>query len=130
MRAFIAQEIGQILSVSYEHRSKPMGFDSKNQFLNQVISVETNLDPVELLKKTQLIERRMGRKTKSIDGIYSDRIADIDIILYGAYRLHTTDLTIPHPHYLSRPFVYAPLLSIAPEIRHCGKGKRVKLIIR
>ena len=58
----------------------------------------------------------MGRTHKSTNGIYCDRIIDIDILLYDDIQLQTTELTIPHPLMHLRDFVMTPLKEIAPEI--------------
>jgi 2-amino-4-hydroxy-6-hydroxymethyldihydropteridine diphosphokinase len=53
---------------------------------------------------------------KTIDGNYSDRIIDIDILLYEDLTIVSEELTIPHPYILMRDFVYLPLEEIAPEV--------------
>ena len=58
----------------------------------------------------------MGRTHKSINGNYTDRIIDIDILLYDDIIIDTPELTIPHPLILQREFVYRPLLEIAPQL--------------
>ena len=68
--------------------------------------------PFELLRATQQIERESGRKKKTVDGNYSDRILDIDILLYDDLRLETPDLKIPHPLMEQREFVMVPLKDI------------------
>jgi 2-amino-4-hydroxy-6-hydroxymethyldihydropteridine diphosphokinase len=71
---------------------------------------------MEILSMTQEIERELGRTKKSVGGIYSDRIIDIDILLYDDLRIHTPELTIPHPLMWKRDFVMIPLHEIAPQI--------------
>ena len=65
-----------------------------------------------LLEATQRIERELGRKEKSINGVYHDRLIDIDILYYDNLRLATPRLTIPHPHIHEREFVMKPLRQI------------------
>ena len=72
---------GCVLAVSSFIETKPVGFSSENYFLNAVLLVDTVLTPLVLLENTQQIERDLGRLNKS-DGGYSDRIIDIDILLY------------------------------------------------
>jgi 2-amino-4-hydroxy-6-hydroxymethyldihydropteridine diphosphokinase len=62
----------------------------------------------------------MGRTHKSVNGVYSDRIIDIDILIYDDLVINETDLTIPHPLIWQRRFVYEPLLEVAP---HFEKNK-------
>lgn len=113
----ISKQAGHLLACSSYIETAPWGFQSANHFLNAVVSIDTHHTPHELLKITQSIEREMGRTHKTVDGNYSDRIIDIDILLYGEEVIHTPDLTIPHPLILQRDFVYGPLFEIAPETR-------------
>ena len=80
------------------------------------VKVKTRLKPLEALKATQEIERRMGRGEKSVNGEYHDRPIDIDILLYDDLVMNTPQLTIPHPHMYEREFVMKPLAQIAPEL--------------
>ena len=108
----INKRIGRVVSLSAFYATEPWGFESENSFLNAVCSVETSLLPFELLRATQQIERESGRKKKTVDGNYSDRILDIDILLYDDLRLETPDLKIPHPLMEQREFVMVPLKEI------------------
>jgi 2-amino-4-hydroxy-6-hydroxymethyldihydropteridine diphosphokinase len=110
----IAERIGVLSAVSSIYESEPWGFDSDNSFLNQVIKVETNLEPLELLAITQEIEKKIGR-TEKTNHSYQDRIIDIDIILYNDLIYESERLTLPHPLYKERDFVMKPLMEIAPK---------------
>jgi 2-amino-4-hydroxy-6-hydroxymethyldihydropteridine diphosphokinase len=57
----------------------------------------------------------MGRTHKTVNSNYTDRVIDIDILLYGEESIQTPDLIIPHPLIMQRDFVYRPLFEIAPE---------------
>jgi 2-amino-4-hydroxy-6-hydroxymethyldihydropteridine diphosphokinase len=118
---------GSVLSVSRHYVSAPWGFESKNEFLNAVVLVETNLPPFELLAKTQEIERNMGRSTKTTSG-YEDRTIDIDILLYDKLIIDQPTLKIPHPLILKRDFVRIPLLEIAPELVDPVSNKKFRLL--
>lgn len=114
----IEEQVGTITSQSALYASAPWGFDSENTFLNNAISVETSLTPEELLSTTQRIEHILGRTHKSVDGQYSDRLIDIDILLYDDVVMHTPSLTLPHPLMHRRLFVLEPLSEIAPTMIH------------
>jgi 2-amino-4-hydroxy-6-hydroxymethyldihydropteridine diphosphokinase len=73
------------------------------------------LSPIDVLHTTQEIERELGRLKKSINRIYSDRVIDIDILLYDDLHIDTPELTIPHPLMWQRDFVMIPLREIAPD---------------
>ena len=108
----IAKKVGKVIAQSSVIETEPWGFVSENTFLNMVIKVETSLSPLEVLKKTQKIERLMGR-TEKTHNAYQDRIIDIDIILYEDIILDTPELKLPHPLFHQRDFVLKPLCEIA-----------------
>jgi 2-amino-4-hydroxy-6-hydroxymethyldihydropteridine diphosphokinase len=111
----IRKRVGEVTSLSAFHASEPWGFKSENLFLNAVCCVSTNLSPIDVLHTTQEIERELGRLKKSINRIYSDRVIDIDILLYDDLHIDTPELTIPHPLMWQRDFVMIPLREIAPD---------------
>jgi 2-amino-4-hydroxy-6-hydroxymethyldihydropteridine diphosphokinase len=92
--------------------TEPWGFESEHTFVNAAILCETEQSPRQVLCATQKIEREMGRKHKSVDGHYADRVIDIDILLYDDLRVDEPDLQIPHPLMLKRDFVMIPLREI------------------
>lgn len=110
--AEIEKLIGAIVRQSALYESEPWGFESDNSFTNSVICCETTLSPREVLKKTQFIERLLGRTQKSVDGHYHDRTIDIDILLYDDLTVNEPDLKIPHPLMRQRDFVMKPLSEI------------------
>ena len=64
------------------------------------------------MKITQDIEKDMGRVHKTTNGKYTDRIIDIDILLYDNLQIDEPDLKIPHPLMEEREFVMIPLREI------------------
>lgn len=116
--AEINKRVGEIASLSACYVTEPWGFNSTNTFLNAVCRVDTAFSPMEVLHITQAIEKDLGRLKKSAGGQYSDRLIDIDILLYNDLVLDTPVLTIPHPLMHKRLFVLEPLAEIAPELLH------------
>lgn len=116
--AALTAEVGLLVKCSAFYETKPEGFQSSHAFLNAVAHFETTHSAPRILQITQAIERRMGRTTKSQDGIYHDRPIDIDILALGDTICHTQDLTLPHPHIAERRFVLEPLTEILPTWRH------------
>lgn len=112
----IAREVGTVVAASDVIETEPWGFDSGNAFLNMVAKVETELEPIDALHVTQDIEKRLGRSEKSVNGVYHDRIIDIDLLMYDNLIMNTPQLTLPHPLMRQRPFVMEPLSQIAPEL--------------
>lgn len=105
----IEKRIGHVECQSAFVETEPWGFESDNTFVNAVVRVDTALSPMDLLKETQAIEREMGRTHKTVDGKYSDRIIDIDILLYGDAEINLPELVVPHPMMYERDFVMKPL---------------------
>ena len=108
----IAEQIGDVVLQSALYETEPWGFNSKNLFINGAIACQTALSPLEVLQKTQEIEKQLGRTHKTKNGEYEDRVIDIDILLYDDLHLTHSQVVIPHPHIANRPFVYQPLCDI------------------
>lgn len=115
----IGQQIGTVTRCSSFFYSEPWGFESTHPFCNLCCAVETAMQPREVLAATQQIERKLGRNHKSVNGKYSDRTIDIDIIrafddAQKEIEISSSLLTIPHPHWKERDFVVIPLQEIMP----------------
>lgn len=110
------ERVGEQLACSSVHRSAPMGFESENEFANIVAVYDTPYSPEEVLLITQQIEREMGRTQKSVNGVYHDRIIDIDllqaILNSKAIIQNSSTLTLPHPRMQERDFVMIPLREV------------------
>lgn len=110
------ERVGELLACSSVHRSAPMGFESENEFANIVAVYDTPYSPEEVLLITQQIEREMGRTQKSVNGVYHDRIIDIDllqaILNSKAIIQNSSTLTLPHPRMQERDFVMIPLREV------------------
>ncbi|MAH27015.1 MAG: 2-amino-4-hydroxy-6-hydroxymethyldihydropteridine diphosphokinase [Opitutae bacterium] len=105
----------QIISRSRIYRSAPYGFVDQPSFINAAIRIETNLPPLDLLKKLQETEKNLGKKVIRKNG---PRVIDLDLLLYDELSLENDDLVIPHPRILDRDFVLLPLLDLNPELSH------------
>lgn len=114
----IQKQIGKVISQSAFYSTPPWGFTSNNTFLNAAILVNSSFSPFEILENLKRIEYKMGRIHKSENGVYSDRVIDIDLLLYDDLILDTPTLKLPHPLLHQRKFVMEPLVEIAPEIIH------------
>lgn len=82
-------------------------------FLNAVVSVQTNAAPLELLAICKAIEVDLGREPGAPR--HGPRVVDLDVLALGEEVVSDQRLTLPHPEILSRRFVLEPLLELAPE---------------
>lgn len=112
------ERVGEQLACSSVYKSAPQGFVSDNEFANIVAVYETEYSPEEVLLLTQQIEREMGRTRKSVNGVYHDRVIDIDLLqargneANEAIRRSGERLTLPHPCMQERDFVMIPLREV------------------
>ena len=109
------ERVGECIACSSVYRSAPQGFVSENEFANIVAVCQTIHSPEEVLLITQQIEREMGRTEKSVNGVYHDRVIDIDLLQARgdeAIRRSGERLTLPHPRMQERDFVMIPLREV------------------
>lgn len=124
----IEEQIGNIVSLSAFYVTPPWGYISDNDFLNAAVCVNTDFTPLEVLQRSKIIEKQLGRASKSHDGVYNDRLIDIDILLYDNVICSEQDLILPHPLMEKRRFVMEPLAEIAPDVLHPVLKKTMKEI--
>ena len=96
------------------------GMATNGNFLNQVVCIQTDLEPSSLLELIQVIEVDLGRTREQHWG---DRTIDIDILYFGAEVWDTPTLSIPHPYLAQRRFVLQPLAEILPGKIHPVLGR-------
>jgi len=126
-RLLIAESIGSIESVSSIYETAPWGFDSQNVFLNQCITLWSEVDPCRILDSIHLIEAKLGRQGRSPE--YIDRLIDIDILFYGDMVLSYPDLYIPHKKIQDRRFSLVPLAEILPDFEHPILRKKISTLL-
>lgn len=115
-RQKIALQAGPILKVSSVYQSEPWGFQAENKFLNQVLVVETSMNPEPLMELLLSIEFLLGRsrRVKSLES----RPIDIDLLFYNDQVIVGPLLEVPHPRLHLRRFTLLPLVEIVPEMVH------------
>jgi 2-amino-4-hydroxy-6-hydroxymethyldihydropteridine diphosphokinase len=111
----IIGRVGPVVQASGLYETAPWGETDQPTYLNQVLAVETILEPETVLSQTQAIEQELGRVRLEKWGA---RVIDIDILYYGQFIWQTDTLTIPHPYLHQRRFTLVPLAEIAPSFVH------------
>jgi 2-amino-4-hydroxy-6-hydroxymethyldihydropteridine diphosphokinase len=109
-----------------------VGYHDQPAFLNAVAAVETELKPLEMLKALLAIEQEFGRD-RSHGVVNGPRTLDLDLLLMGdavvAAVVAGEELTLPHPALTQRRFVLAPLVEVAPDLRHPQTGQTIKELL-
>ncbi len=106
--------------------SKAVGYTDQADFLNTVVSGQTDLAPKELLEFVKKVEAKIGR-TKTFK--WGPREIDIDLIFYDDMVMDELNLTIPHPRYVERDFVLKPLCDLCPELIDPVSKKPIKVLL-
>lgn len=111
----ITKRIGLVKQASDLYETAPWGGIEQPAFLNQVLEVETECEPEEVLRLILDIEHELGRVRYEHWGA---RHIDIDLLYYGSVHRATARLTLPHPRLHERRFTLVPLAQIAPDFIH------------
>jgi 2-amino-4-hydroxy-6-hydroxymethyldihydropteridine diphosphokinase len=99
----------RILGETEVEETAPLGPVQQSPFLNQMIAIETELSPRELLEEIQRIEAEAGRVR---DVRWGPRTLDIDIVLFERQSVREPDLTVPHPELPNRSFWLSELRTL------------------
>ncbi len=117
---------GAIINKSSIYETAAWGKSDQPDFLNMVVLVATELQPLELLKTTQKIETLLGRKREIKWG---PRTLDIDILFYNNLVSIIENLTIPHPFVHERRFTLLPMSEITPNYIHPVLNKTISELL-
>ena len=79
-------------------------------FLNAVVVGYTSLGPRALMDELLALEKSLGRARRGSRN--EPRVIDLDLIAYGATRMRTPALTLPHPRAHERGFVMTPFTDV------------------
>ena len=135
--AFIGQAVALIINrlqcseqevrVSQPIETEAWGYSSANYFVNvgMMLTLQSHVDPFWLLENLKEIEKEIAPEEyhRDIDGKYSDRSIDIDIIAIDDLIIDSEKLTVPHPYMHLREFVLRPLCELDPKWYHPILGK-------
>tara|TARA_B100001996_G_C18667291_1_gene595351 strand:+ start:1346 stop:1858 length:513 start_codon:yes stop_codon:yes gene_type:complete len=114
------------MKISSFYESPPMGPSNQNNYINCAAMFKSGESPEDILLLLKDIESSMGRKKSSVR--WSERIIDLDIIIYGDLIYQSDLLTIPHINAYERAFVLLPLIDINPDIYIPKQGYAKDLI--
>lgn len=118
------EALGHVSAVSPFYDTAPVGFTDQPDFLNAALLLETDLEPLELMRALLAIERAMGRDRAAAPP-KGPRIIDLDLLLLDDVVLATPALTLPHPAMAERRFVLQPLAEIAPTMIDPLSGRTI-----
>jgi 2-amino-4-hydroxy-6-hydroxymethyldihydropteridine diphosphokinase len=96
-----ALPVTRLVAASRIEETAPIGPVAQPPYLNQMVLLETSLEPEELLAQCRAIEAERGRQRRERWG---PRTLDLDIVRFGAQTVRSQDLTIPHPELAHRDF--------------------------
>ena len=99
----IARDDLLVRALSPVVETDPVDVIDQPRFLNQVVGIDTRLEPDALLDACLTIERGMGRD-RSQGPRRGPRTIDIDLLLYDGRSYEGPELTVPHPRLAARPF--------------------------
>jgi 2-amino-4-hydroxy-6-hydroxymethyldihydropteridine diphosphokinase len=104
----------RLVAASTIEETAPLGGKNQPPYLNQMVLLETTLEPRALLRALQGIENQEGRQRTERWG---SRTLDLDIVRFGDRRVRETDLIIPHPELPNRDFWRRELAELSPDER-------------
>ena len=102
--------------MSSVYETEPMYREDQGWFLNCVVVVETDVEPIELLGWLKEAETEMGRDQQAARN--APRVIDIDILFYAEMVISGPSLQVPHPRIAERAFVLVPLDEVRPLLVH------------
>jgi len=113
----VRDHLDLLFDVTYSsiYKTPAEGFVGED-FLNSVCKFETEVNPYEIRRILKEIEKDMGR-TIDQKGM-SNRVIDLDLILYGDLEINDQELEIPSADIKKYKFVLEPLAEIAPNSIH------------
>ncbi len=114
------------ITVAPLYETKPRYFEDQHNFLNTVLSGNTDLDPRQLLQFTKTVQKEVGRVERFRNG---PREIDIDILFYDDVIYKDEALEIPHPRLQERDFVLQPFSDIDPDFSHPVLKKTVRELL-
>ncbi|HEV2390319.1 MAG TPA: 2-amino-4-hydroxy-6-hydroxymethyldihydropteridine diphosphokinase, partial [Nitrososphaerales archaeon] len=118
----------RLVAASSIYETEPMYREDQAWFLNCVVVVETEIEPLALLRWLKEAEVNMGRDPLAERN--APRVIDMDILFYGERVISAPSLNVPHPGIAERAFVLIPLAEVRPLLVHPVLGKSVTQLLQ
>ena len=126
--SIIDERLGKLEMQSALYQSPPWGFEHENNFINQVLIMNTEKDSEQVLQSCLQIEVDLGRKKRKTQG-YVARIIDIDVLFVNDEVIETETLVLPHPRLHLRKFTLLPLAELIPDFVHPTLNKTIQELL-
>jgi len=115
---------GKLRAAAPLYETDPVDCPAKSQtFLNTVVEVAVDLEPLDMLQELRRIETVLGRP--GTHEHHAPRTIDLDLLYADGLVLSHPDLTLPHPRLHQRRFVLQPLADIRPGLILPGQTQEV-----
>ena len=118
----LLRSVGEVVRVSPVYETEPVGDVTQPMYLNAVVELLTQEEPLDLLAKLKSFETKIGRKERPR---WHEREIDFDILFYEDLVLKSPELMIPHLEIQRRAFVLAPLADLDANFVHPALHKTV-----
>ena len=94
----------------------PIGPAAQGPYLNQMLALRTTLAPEALLEACLAVEAERGRDRAAAPR-WGARTLDLDVVLFGARRVESPRLRVPHPELPRRDFWHRGLAALGVDWR-------------
>lgn len=112
MKALADLAQSTLLACSSLYRSAPLDAGGPD-YINAVVSIDTDLSAPALLVALQDIEQQAGRVRTFRN---APRTLDLDLLTYGHACMDSALLQLPHPRMYQRAFVLMPLAELDKQL--------------
>jgi 2-amino-4-hydroxy-6-hydroxymethyldihydropteridine diphosphokinase len=104
----------RFVAASAVEETAPLGDLPQDAYLNQMVALDTALEPEALLDACLAIEREAGRDRASTRR-WGPRTLDLDVVLFGTRTVDSPRLRVPHPELPRRAFWQRELAMLGVE---------------
>jgi len=118
---------GPVTKRSAIYETAAWGIEDQPSFLNMALCIDTELQPLALLKQINTIEANLGRQRTLKWG---QRTLDIDILFFNNDIIDLPELKVPHPEIQNRRFALVPMHEIAAELIHPANHKTITELLK